>query len=72
MRKEHIQFTFGAQNESVTASGSGSNHINILIVEDNLIARISLKNLLLKLDEQADLAFTGEEAIEKIKIIPHE
>ena len=44
MRKEHIQFTFGIQNESVTAFGSCSNHIHILIVEDKLIARVSLKN----------------------------
>ena len=40
---------------------------NVLIVEDNLIVCMALKNILLKLNEPADLAVTGEEAIEKIK-----
>ncbi len=41
---------------------------NILIVEDNAIARINLKNILLTLGEEADIAIDGEQAIEKIKI----
>ena len=41
---------------------------NILIVEDNAIARINLKNILLKLGEEADIAVDGAQAIEKTKI----
>ena len=43
------------------------NNAPILIVEDNPVARMALQHILEKLDEPADVACTGEEAIEKIK-----
>ncbi len=43
------------------------NNATILIVEDNPAARMALTNILEKLDEPADIACTGEIAIEKIK-----
>lgn len=41
---------------------------NILIVEDNPVARSALENFLSKLGVQADIAIDGEQAIEKTKI----
>lgn len=51
-----------------TQDGNTRKLITVLIVEDNLIAGRALKNMLLKINEPADLVVTGEEAIEKIKI----
>lgn len=64
MRKERDLFTC----HHPLQDANRSKQINTLIVEDSLIVRMVLKNILLKLDEPADLAVTGEEAIEKIKI----
>ncbi len=44
------------------------NNAVVLIVEDNPGARMALKTILLNLDEAADIAVDGEQAIEKIKI----
>ncbi len=43
------------------------NNAVVLIVEDNPGARMALKTILLNLDETADIANDGEQAIEQIK-----
>ncbi len=49
--------------------GGGKNkQENILIVEDNPMARMALENILVKLGEAFDIAIDGEQAIKKIKI----
>lgn len=66
MRREYLP-RISNINNGVNSVGKNK-HKNTLIVEDNLIVGMVLKNMLLKLDEPADLAVTGEEAIEKVKI----
>ncbi len=66
MKKDHLSL-ISKTSQSLNNKSEESKHKNILIVEDNLMARTALKNILLKLDEEPDIACDGEQAIEKIK-----